>query len=280
MAKRQTPTFKEIKHSLKIYVVRVTPAIAQGWLGLNLDNRPPSRAAIISYSSDMTNDAWLMTGDSIRFQGNFEKLLDGQNRLESCIASDTPFDTVVIAGLQAEAQHAMDRGVRRSFSHILTLQNVSYATTNAAVCRQIYLMKSMDLNRPRLSVATLLPVFEKHRRLLQDVSRSVYVKRTRGLQQSVAATMMLCMHKMKRADLAEQFHDVLASGRQAYKNCPVQLLREHMIRAKERHTVPSLEMVLHTTIKHTSVFIERGSIGRFEWERDAQALSGLNYRLL
>lgn len=105
-------------------IVKVTPEIAELWLGKNTRNRPLKKFKIIQYTRDMAAGRWQTTGEAIKFAEDGQ-LLDGQNRLHAVINSGATIETLVVHGLAVPAQDVMDSGAARSVSDALAIQGVA-----------------------------------------------------------------------------------------------------------------------------------------------------------
>ena len=108
-------------------VVEFTPELASYILtNLNHKNRPRKSSKIVQYATDMANDKWLITGETIAF-GSDGLLKDGQNRLAACVRSNSPFKTHVMFGIDPMAFAVMDTGANRSHSDVLSIMGVPNA---------------------------------------------------------------------------------------------------------------------------------------------------------
>lgn len=90
---------------------------------LNHKNRPRKSTKIVQYSRDMSDDKWLITGETIAF-GTDGLLKDGQNRLAACVRANKSFVTHVMFGIDPAAFSVMDTGANRSHSDILSIMGV------------------------------------------------------------------------------------------------------------------------------------------------------------
>lgn len=106
----------------EIMLIDVTPQVAADWLRLNVNNRPPSAAAIQQYKADMANNSWPFTGNAICF-GHDGTLYDGQHRCKAIseLPDGASIPTLVIAGLSEAAKIAMDQGKKRTPADQLTI---------------------------------------------------------------------------------------------------------------------------------------------------------------
>ena len=86
----------------------------------NPHNRARREAFIKAITADMENGDFLLNGESIKFDidGN---LLDGQNRLNSCVRSGKSFRTLVVEELPRPTQRTIDAGAVRFLAEDLSM---------------------------------------------------------------------------------------------------------------------------------------------------------------
>lgn len=114
-----------------IEVVTVTPDLATEWLGANHGNRNQRPKAIGAYARDIENDAWLFTGESIKFDWN-DRLIDGQHRLEAVVKTGLSIQTLVVRNLDPAVQGVIDTAAKRSAANALQFAGVSVQTKDIA----------------------------------------------------------------------------------------------------------------------------------------------------
>lgn len=113
-------------------VIEFTPELAQHILvNLNHKNRPRKSSKIVQYATDMAEDKWLLTGETVKF-GSDGLLKDGQNRMAACVRANKPFKTHALFGIDPKAFAVMDTGANRSHSDVLSIMGVKNATTVTA----------------------------------------------------------------------------------------------------------------------------------------------------
>ncbi len=103
---------------IKLSIERVTPDLAEQWLSVNIDNRDKKRESL-AYA--MSNDEWMVNGETIVFSKD-GILRDGQNRLMAVIESGKTIVSVIVRGIEPEAQVTMDSGVKRQVSDFLKMR--------------------------------------------------------------------------------------------------------------------------------------------------------------
>jgi hypothetical protein len=119
-------------------VMEVTPEIAGRWLDRNTHNRAVSDRHVETLARDIAADAWEMTGEAIKWKGDPDdpssnpELLDGQHRLFAVLWAEKPIHTLVVTGLERQAQDVMDTNRRRSAKNMLELEGYEDAALLAA----------------------------------------------------------------------------------------------------------------------------------------------------
>lgn len=115
--------------------VRITPDIADKYLGCNQKNRRLGVKHVNQLSSDMKSDNYLVTGDTIKFDRS-GRLIDGQHRLHAILSSQTAQTMLVVRDLDPMVQTVIDAQKRRSAADALGFAlDASNATTLAAIAR-------------------------------------------------------------------------------------------------------------------------------------------------
>ena len=146
--------------NVRMSIERITPETAKKMLTTNISNRDPKREAI---ADAILRGQWKLNGASIVFDTN-GVLRDGQNRLMACIKAGKPIDTVVVRGVEPEAQITMDTGVKRSLTDYLKLKGLKNYTTVGSMGMMIYRANTYGLQSaftmPVAGKDTLQTVYE------------------------------------------------------------------------------------------------------------------------
>lgn len=103
---------------IKLSIERITPELAKQWLDVNVDNRDKKRESL-AYA--MSNDEWMVNGETIVFS-NDGVLRDGQNRLMGVIESGKTIVSIIVRGIDPDAQVTMDCGIKRQVSDFLKMR--------------------------------------------------------------------------------------------------------------------------------------------------------------
>src|SRR5262249_31634736 len=101
------------------------------------------------FAADMSTNRWGLTGDTIKFAPD-GRLLDGQNRLASCVRSGKTFRTHVVFGIDPTLFGRMDIGKPRNPADVLHIAGFKYASTLAAGISWAYLLDTDPYNRKTL----------------------------------------------------------------------------------------------------------------------------------
>ena len=127
---------------LVAHVEKVTPQLAEEWIGKNVHNRVIRERPVAAYARDMAAGRWMLSGETIKFAVD-GSLLDGQHRLHAVIRADTPVEMLVVRGVEPAAQEVMDSGVARTAGDAIRLRgDTSHYTAVAAAARMCVLVES------------------------------------------------------------------------------------------------------------------------------------------
>lgn len=124
--------------SIKIRTKTITPNMAQDMLNrsesIGIVNRKPSQNYIDLYAREMKEGRWKLNGVAIKIDEN-GGILDGQHRLQACVASGIPFQSIVMYGVPRDTFDTLDCGRSRTASQVLKMKGIKY---NQAIATIIY----------------------------------------------------------------------------------------------------------------------------------------------
>jgi hypothetical protein len=129
----------------------VTPQMARQWLdrhgkivaairaangGKARSNRPIrwGDAGVAGLARDMKGGRWVLNGQTVKLAWN-GTVPDGQHRLYACIEAQVPFRTIVVTGVDPEAQDTIDIGLGRKLSDSLAMNEEVNSAILGAVGR-------------------------------------------------------------------------------------------------------------------------------------------------
>jgi hypothetical protein len=112
----------------------------------NRNNRNVRPGKIRQFVDALTNDCWMLTGDTIKFGINGE-LLDGQNRLRACLTSGVSLRTHVVFGIDPDAFTVLDSGAKRTMGDTFKVAKVPNAPLAAKAVRWIIIAANAKIDR-------------------------------------------------------------------------------------------------------------------------------------
>jgi hypothetical protein len=134
-------------------VETITPAKAEAYLAMSDGNRPIRPGRVRQYAADMKTGKWLLSGEPIIFNGT--ALINGHHRLRACVASSTPFESVVVRGVASQAYDVIDSGLARTMGDVLAQHDIGNANLTAAAARLYLSYQAGVINDPQ-QVAILI----------------------------------------------------------------------------------------------------------------------------
>lgn len=128
---------------------------------LNGNNRNKRPAKIKIFAEAMSEKAWRLTGDTVKFDKR-GALLDGQNRLSACVFSGAAFTTHAIFGIDPNAFNVIDTNSVRTNGDTFKIGGVKNAGVVSGAMRWLAIYKSGDETNRSLSFdnATLYALYK------------------------------------------------------------------------------------------------------------------------
>lgn len=218
-------------------ICTITPDIAAAYLEKNQGNRTVSNAAINKLAADMRKDRWQLTGDAIRFDRD-GRLIDGQHRLMACVRAKASFKTVVMYGLDPNAQDVIDSGKARRAADVLSIRGSTHANQLASALRMLIEYKAGAYNGMHLPITTMEIVEALERN--PNITKSVAVC-THKMPRSTPRRALALIHYtatifLGLGDKANAMVDVYRHGVPTYDGDPIHTLRERIIMASSAPT--------------------------------------------
>jgi hypothetical protein len=208
--------------------VIITPDLARTWLGDNTHNRKLRPRRTTASAADMKTGNWPLTGDTVK-RAEDDTLIDGQHRLAAIIESGTSQEILVVEGLPRRAQEAVDIGIKRNFSDILSLRGETNPMALAAVLRRVTVWESggrsvLGSGNLPSTPAQMSATLEKHPGLREISRYAINVGIHCDLPASIIGLGMWLFAQIDESD-SEFFFERLADGQNLAKGDAIYELR-------------------------------------------------------
>ena len=179
-------------------VVTVTPQEAALWLNTkNSNNRPISENAVAKYSQEMKERRWKLNGQSIGFN-KAGQLTNGQHRLLACVRSNTPFETVVVYGVENDVFDTIDDCNSRSLADVLHIKGETGSGLLSCGIRFLWIysrgeIERRDLRKGQIATKPLLEAtLDKHPKIRGSVKFYSMLKARPGGLMIPAGMAIIC----------------------------------------------------------------------------------------
>lgn len=220
----------------------IGPGRAQELLSRNSRNRRVKSGRVAQFAGAMRRGEWSLNGESIKLSRN-GVLLDGQNRLLAIVEAGVPVETVVVYGLEENAQETVDMGTRRSFADILTMRGEAQAKDLASAVGALHrYLNDYEVADVRLrgyggglntaqspTSQQLLAVLDAHPGLRDGMPVANQVRKQIKVQRGLTAALYYIFRQIDEVD-AETFFARLADGKGLEDGDPILVLRKTIIR--------------------------------------------------
>lgn len=255
-----------------VEIVKVTPELATEWLGKNIHNRSIRKTVVEKYARDMSNGAWLLNGEAIKFAAD-GTMIDGQHRCLAVVESSATVEMLVIRGLVSESQDTMDAGSRRTASDMLHLHGHINSSTLASTASKVsvYLRAGGRYDSRAGTGVTNHEISDLITRDPLLVSSVEYAKHARTSLLS-PSTLAFCWWVLMRIDAedAEEFFRGLVHGDELLRTNPVLVLRNRLadLRASTARTPERVLVAL--VFKAWNAYRERRQISLIRFTSNEQ----------
>lgn len=192
----------------------ITPAMASSMLEWNDRNRPVSTRTVENYAEAMKNGRWHYTGQPVIFSPI--RLIDGQHRLMSVVASGVSIDALVVFGAPDEAFGYLDVGKKRTPADVFSINGVKNSTIVAAATSWVLFYDEGKLGyagkgNGRHDNNQLYDAYLKYEGIQDSVWVGELIKKSKLVPPSLAVALhYLCARKSRRA--ADEFFRKVADG--------------------------------------------------------------------
>ncbi len=271
----------ELYSSVTVEIMRITPAIAQRMLSRNKRNRPLSETHVKNLSDSFLAGDMILNGEAIIFDID-EYLLNGQHRLSACIESKTPWDSIVIRGIDPEAFKTLDSGRKRSAADTLTMQGESHAANIAAAAQALIAfvdfggaVRETTTHARKATPTAVDRVLAAHPKLRE----SVYAMRKSKLYDNQNGYLLHYLFSTVDARLAKDFVEILAGGHSDMGR-PFVRLRETLILNGKRNDLRRANAAKAVKAFNAERRGERPKLLKFYNTEDFPTIDGLDYEAI
>lgn len=230
--------FERITKEPAAVFVDVTPKIAEAMLAFNTNNRSLRRDRVAVLADEMSRKQWLATGEAIRFDVD-GTLLDGQHRLEGCVAAKTTLkQQLIVTGLPRKAFVVIDTGMKRTPKDTLHVAGIANGSALAPAARLLSVIMAgldpYDVNAMKLVTRQDIVKFAQENLSELDwanrLSRPVYAATKLGNQTALIALAINALSNGHSREKIEEFFGSLATGERLAATSPILSLRTWLIK--------------------------------------------------
>lgn len=265
-APRSKPKAKAAGPTTRIETI--TPEMAERYLDRNTHNRPIRQRRVDDLVAAIQRGEWRMNGDAIRF-GTDGSLLDGQHRLWAIVLSETPCKTLVVDGLDGEAQQTMDTGARRNLTDTLRLKGYPSATRLSAALSYLWKMENGRVREgsARPSIAQALGLLEEHPALVDSGAVAQKMSTRFRCSQGQVMALHYTFASIDSSD-ADTFFEKLVGGVGLSEKDPIYHLRSWYERQSAAGAgARSSSVVAHAlTVKAWNAWRQGMEVARLTWK--------------
>lgn len=244
-------------------IVKVTPKLAEEWIGRNTRNRHVRHPAVAAYARDMTAGAWHLNGESVKFSRN-GVLLDGQHRLLAVIESGVTVPMLLVEGLPAEAQDTVDAGAKRTAADVLGLRSEQHAVLLAAIARRAIIWQATERREVRWKAGGGQVT---HHEITAAIEADGSLRNAAEFASSnraaaPAAIVGFCWWALTRIDAmdAEEFFAGLVHGEELVRGNPVLVLRDKLAEMRAASARTPDRVVVAVIFKAWNAYRKRDQI--------------------
>ena len=248
-------------------LVILTPTDAQTLLTKVLATGKADQKLVRTYADDMRAGQWLTNGASIVLSPTGE-VLDGRTRLLACVQAQTPFETLIVEGIPAEAFETIDAVRKRTLADVLHIRSYHHGRALGAGLRVIwaYLTGSIVNGRSPSSIR-LLELIESHPEIKDSAKAS---QRASPLLPHGAGIALHYLFGLVHPEKCDSFFRQLSEEALAAPDTPVGHLRRVLTELKLRGGKRKPVYVLAVAIKAWNAFYGGKSVKllRYDPERE------------
>lgn len=220
---------------MDVALERITPDVAEEYLGKNLRNRSMDRSVVEKFADEMDAGHWVLNGETIVFDtdGN---LADGQHRLAAILEHGRPVYSLVVRGVEPMiAQDTTDAGRKRTLGQQLQIHGEKNATHLASAIGTVYRLTTVGRETAGVYPTVLegLELLARHPGIRDSIAFGRSANESEIRYSLGQATGLHYLFRTVDYEDADAFWDHLSSGVGLEEGDPILLLRKLLIRARQ-----------------------------------------------
>lgn len=190
---------------------RITPEDAKVWLEINVGNRRLRNQFVKYLVRCILNGEWQEDHPQPIVFSDAGRLIDGQHRLESIIASNTTVIAKIVCGARDELREYLDTGISRTLEDRVEFDENLNTNRHIATVVSSYFMqvKSEGRNKFRMTPSEAMEIFQLHESAIRFAARFM-ARNQRGICRAPVAAALVVMYE-KNPKIAEAFAESLTS---------------------------------------------------------------------
>lgn len=205
------------------------------------DNRQVSEGRVKTYSRQMLDGEWSLTGEPIIID-KAGRLADGQHRLWAVIESGVTIESAVVRGVEPNMFRYMNTGKSRNAADILHIEGYVDAPNLAAAARLLIVYEAggsfKNLWKGRMpQPSEILDWVDKNSGIVDELKAAEKVSKRvggKGFTKSLVAALRMILKRIDEED-CEVFFERLQTGLFTEPDDPIYMLRERLMKNNSGH---------------------------------------------
>jgi len=261
-----------MKHKL----ITLTPEYAETLLNKVKNNRRVRQKVVSNYAADISAGKWVENGAPIILSSK-DVLLDGQHRCHAVIMAGRSITALLVYDVADKNAFAtLDTGAGRKLPDILYMKGEKSYFLLSGVINLVHAYENRTdagLPRKKLNNQSGMEFLKTRGDIRDSVEITEQLRsqcKTKILKPSVGAAAHFIGHQLRQRK-TEQFIESLYMGTDLYKESPILVLREKLLRAKTTEGTLLKEEEFAWVIKAWNAFVAGENVRVIRWERGKEA---------
>lgn len=262
-------------NNVKSRIAIVSPNLAVLFRARKRQNRPLKPYRVTEYANAMARGEWQLNGHAIVFDKE-GYLIDGQHRLEACIESGEPFETVIVEGVPDDVFFTIDQGANRTLGDHLTVEGFDLGRRQSRLVTACSMVLSYRTGQfaqktdPKKLVA-LAKAEPNIVNWVEDAYRVSFPRAVRNMSAYMAATMHIAStHLPEKARL---FMERVGTGENIVGGTAEFTLRNRILRDVPKGNKTKQER-LYIVVAAWNAFAHNRPFSKYSWTPDFPRIVG------